>query len=168
MVRCLIAASLTENQMIPLGSQLLSAFLSYINILCIYRLHNVCIWFCLHCCVRIQKNMLMDLSKDIMMDLGITVIGDIIAILKHAKQVHRQVRQESMFIVLGCWVLLHQALTNETVWTRFKGYEVLWKSLPHTYVYYYYVYFFSLSAQVFLTMNTIFNSMLKTNSPPKA
>uniref|UniRef100_A0A3Q3LVE7 DUF5577 domain-containing protein n=1 Tax=Mastacembelus armatus TaxID=205130 RepID=A0A3Q3LVE7_9TELE len=41
-----------------------------------------------HC--RIQKNMLMDLSKDIMMDLGITVIGDIIAILKHAKQVYRQ------------------------------------------------------------------------------
>ncbi|MED6242253.1 hypothetical protein ATANTOWER_002132 [Ataeniobius toweri] len=39
---------------------------------------------------RIQKNMLMDLSKDIMMDLGITVIGDIIAILKHAKQVYRQ------------------------------------------------------------------------------
>ncbi|XP_024911019.1 uncharacterized protein C19orf47 homolog isoform X2 [Cynoglossus semilaevis] len=39
---------------------------------------------------RIQKNMLMDLSKDIMMDLGITVVGDIIAILKHAKQVHRQ------------------------------------------------------------------------------
>lgn len=39
---------------------------------------------------RIQKNMLMDLSKDIMIDLGITVIGDIIAILKHAKQVYRQ------------------------------------------------------------------------------
>ncbi|XP_075997182.1 uncharacterized protein C19orf47 homolog [Genypterus blacodes] len=39
---------------------------------------------------RIQKNMLMDLSKDIMMDLGITVVGDIIAILKHAKQVYRQ------------------------------------------------------------------------------
>lgn len=35
--------------------------------------------------------MLMDLSKEIMMDLGITVIGDIIAILKHAKQVYRQV-----------------------------------------------------------------------------
>ncbi|XP_024300275.1 uncharacterized protein C19orf47 homolog isoform X3 [Oncorhynchus tshawytscha] len=34
--------------------------------------------------------MLMDLSKEIMMDLGITVIGDIIAILKHAKQVYRQ------------------------------------------------------------------------------
>ncbi|XP_056139562.1 uncharacterized protein C19orf47 homolog isoform X2 [Lampris incognitus] len=39
---------------------------------------------------RIQKNMLMDLSKEIMMDLGITVIGDIIAILKHAKVVYRQ------------------------------------------------------------------------------
>ncbi|XP_053478654.1 uncharacterized protein C19orf47 homolog isoform X2 [Ictalurus furcatus] len=39
---------------------------------------------------RIQKSMLMDLSKDIMMDLGITVIGDIIAILKHAKHVYRQ------------------------------------------------------------------------------
>lgn len=38
--------------------------------------------------------MLMDLSKDIMMDLGITVIGDIIAILKHAKQVYRQVRSD--------------------------------------------------------------------------
>ena len=48
-----------------------------------------------HC--RIHKNMLMDLSKDIMMDLGITVIGDIIAILKHAKQVYRQVRAESVF-----------------------------------------------------------------------
>ncbi|XP_056297386.1 uncharacterized protein C19orf47 homolog isoform X2 [Pseudoliparis swirei] len=39
---------------------------------------------------RIHKNMLMDLSKDIMMDLGITVIGDIISILKHAKLVYRQ------------------------------------------------------------------------------
>ncbi|KAJ8280764.1 hypothetical protein GJAV_G00058720 [Gymnothorax javanicus] len=39
---------------------------------------------------RIHKNMLMDLSKEIMMDLGITVIGDIIAILKHAKLVYRQ------------------------------------------------------------------------------
>lgn len=37
--------------------------------------------------------MLMDLSKDIIMDLGITVIGDIIAILKHAKHVYRQVRK---------------------------------------------------------------------------
>ncbi|XP_052323193.1 uncharacterized protein C19orf47 homolog isoform X7 [Oncorhynchus keta] len=41
----------------------------------------------------VQKNMLMDLSKEIMMDLGITVIGDIIAILKHAKQVYRQLLQ---------------------------------------------------------------------------
>ncbi|XP_072346098.1 uncharacterized protein C19orf47 homolog isoform X5 [Scyliorhinus torazame] len=39
---------------------------------------------------RIQKNMLMDLTKDIMNELGISVIGDIIAILKHAKVVYKQ------------------------------------------------------------------------------
>ncbi|XP_055991638.1 uncharacterized protein C19orf47 homolog isoform X2 [Sorex fumeus] len=39
---------------------------------------------------RIQKSMLLDLNKEIMNELGVTVIGDIIAILKHAKVVHRQ------------------------------------------------------------------------------
>ncbi|XP_072919944.1 uncharacterized protein C19orf47 homolog isoform X1 [Hemitrygon akajei] len=39
---------------------------------------------------RIQKNMLMDLTKDIMNELGITAVGDIIAILKHAKVVYKQ------------------------------------------------------------------------------
>ncbi|KAH0631470.1 hypothetical protein JD844_005804 [Phrynosoma platyrhinos] len=39
---------------------------------------------------RIQKNMLMDLNKEIMNELGITIVGDIIAILKHAKVVYRQ------------------------------------------------------------------------------
>ncbi|XP_067831043.1 uncharacterized protein C19orf47 homolog isoform X3 [Heptranchias perlo] len=39
---------------------------------------------------RIQKNMLMDLTKDIMNELSITVVGDIIAILKHAKVVYKQ------------------------------------------------------------------------------
>lgn len=57
------------------------------------------IFFFFHlCCCRIQKNMLMDLSKDIMMDLGITVVGDIIAILKHAKVVHRQVGSHCGFV----------------------------------------------------------------------
>uniref|UniRef100_A0A8C0BDE4 DUF5577 domain-containing protein n=1 Tax=Buteo japonicus TaxID=224669 RepID=A0A8C0BDE4_9AVES len=36
------------------------------------------------------KNMLMDLNKEIMNELGITVVGDIIAILKHTKIVYRQ------------------------------------------------------------------------------
>ncbi|XP_059575123.1 uncharacterized protein C19orf47 homolog isoform X2 [Alligator mississippiensis] len=39
---------------------------------------------------RIQKNMLLDLNKEIMNELGITVVGDVIAILKHAKVVYRQ------------------------------------------------------------------------------
>ncbi|KAM8794013.1 uncharacterized protein C19orf47 homolog [Eudromia elegans] len=39
---------------------------------------------------RIQKNMLLDLNKEIMNELGITIVGDIIAILKHAKVVYRQ------------------------------------------------------------------------------
>ncbi|XP_021506288.1 uncharacterized protein C19orf47 homolog isoform X2 [Meriones unguiculatus] len=39
---------------------------------------------------RIQKSMLLDLNKDIMNELGVTVVGDVIAILKHAKVVHRQ------------------------------------------------------------------------------
>lgn len=40
---------------------------------------------------RIQSNMLMDLDKDILKEMGISVIGDIIAILKHAKDVSREV-----------------------------------------------------------------------------
>uniref|UniRef100_A0A8V5GW03 DUF5577 domain-containing protein n=1 Tax=Melopsittacus undulatus TaxID=13146 RepID=A0A8V5GW03_MELUD len=40
---------------------------------------------------RIRKNMLLDLTKELMNELGITVVGDVIAILKHAKVVHRQV-----------------------------------------------------------------------------
>ncbi|XP_054855473.1 uncharacterized protein C19orf47 homolog isoform X3 [Eublepharis macularius] len=39
---------------------------------------------------RIQKSMLMDLNKEILNELGVTVVGDIIAILKHAKVVYRQ------------------------------------------------------------------------------
>jgi len=40
---------------------------------------------------RIQSNMLMDLDKDILKEMGITVVGDIISILNHAKYVHREV-----------------------------------------------------------------------------
>ncbi|KFU91041.1 Uncharacterized protein C19orf47, partial [Chaetura pelagica] len=39
---------------------------------------------------RIQKNMLLDLNKELMNELGITVVGDVIAILKHAKVAYRQ------------------------------------------------------------------------------
>ncbi|XP_046364218.2 uncharacterized protein C19orf47-like [Haliotis rufescens] len=39
---------------------------------------------------RIQRDMLLDLSKEYLLDMGISRLGDVIAILKHAKAVHTQ------------------------------------------------------------------------------
>lgn len=51
---------------------------------------------------RIQSNMLMDLDKDILKDMGISVIGDIIAILKHAKDVSREVVENCDYLKIVC------------------------------------------------------------------
>nr|XP_010945629.1 unnamed protein product [Camelus bactrianus] len=51
---------------------------------------------------RIQKSMLLDLNKEIMNELGVTVVGDIIAILKHAKVVHRQMVAAGVVLINFC------------------------------------------------------------------
>ena len=42
---------------------------------------------------RIQADMLSELTKEYLADMGITVLGDVIVILKHARIEHAKVRQ---------------------------------------------------------------------------
>jgi hypothetical protein len=48
---------------------------------------------------RIRMDMLLDLNKEYLKDMGITLMGDVISILRHAKYVYEQVR--------NCTVLLY-------------------------------------------------------------
>ncbi|XP_022087628.1 uncharacterized protein C19orf47 homolog [Acanthaster planci] len=43
---------------------------------------------------RIDKSMLMDLTKDYLKDMGVSIMGDVISILKHAKSAYSQYERE--------------------------------------------------------------------------
>ncbi|KAK0058499.1 hypothetical protein Bpfe_012141 [Biomphalaria pfeifferi] len=47
---------------------------------------------------RITREMLLDLSKEYLTDMGITRLGDVIAILKHAKDVYKQEAKDKLLM----------------------------------------------------------------------
>ncbi|XP_053665539.1 uncharacterized protein C19orf47 [Anopheles marshallii] len=63
---------------------------------------------------RIQMDMLMDLNKEYLREMGITTMGDIIAILRHAKKVHEQSARDRVLCVPDSEITLPVATVSAT------------------------------------------------------